>query len=80
MKPIIALLTHSCIDVLNLSLRGHGKNYAQTAGVDDSKYRINRGLKKYISPMVLQGKGVVRNKSLCSWSVSLWVGSWELLC
>jgi esterase/lipase len=40
MKPIIALLTHSCIDVLNLSLRGHGKNYAQTAGVDDSKARL----------------------------------------
>ncbi|MGW8325893.1 MAG: hypothetical protein ACWGNI_09285, partial [Desulfobacterales bacterium] len=40
MKPIIALLTHSCIDVLNLSLRGHGKNYAQTAGVDGSKARL----------------------------------------
>ena len=40
MKPIIALLTHSCIDVLNLSLRGHGKNYAQMAGVDGSKARL----------------------------------------
>jgi esterase/lipase len=40
MEPIIALLTHSCIDVLNLSLRGHGKNYVQTAIVDGSEARI----------------------------------------
>lgn len=40
MKPIIALLTHSCIDVLNLSLRGHGKNYSQTASIDDNKARL----------------------------------------
>ena len=40
MESIIALLTHSCIDVLNLSLLGHGKNYAQTASVDGSKARL----------------------------------------
>ena len=40
MESIIALLTHSCIDVLNLSLRGHGKNYIQTANVDDNKARM----------------------------------------
>jgi esterase/lipase len=40
MESIIALLTHSCIDVLNLSLRGHGKNYAQKANVDGSKARM----------------------------------------
>ena len=40
MESIIALLTHSCIDVLNLSLRGHGKNYIQKASVDDNKARM----------------------------------------
>ena len=40
MESIIALLTHSCIDVLNLSLRGHGKNYVQKANVDGSKARM----------------------------------------
>ncbi|MBU1161358.1 MAG: lysophospholipase, partial [Proteobacteria bacterium] len=40
MESIIALLTHSCIDVLNLSLRGHGKNYIQKANVDDNKARM----------------------------------------
>ncbi len=40
MESIIALLTHSCIDVLSLSLRGHGKNYAQKANVDGSKARM----------------------------------------
>ena len=40
MESIIALLTHSCIDVLNLSLRGHGKNYTQKANVDSSKARM----------------------------------------
>lgn len=40
MKSIIALLTHSYIDVLNLSLRGHGKNYTQKANVDGSKARM----------------------------------------
>ena len=40
MESIIALLTHSCIDVLNLSLRGHGGNYDKTANVDDSKARM----------------------------------------
>jgi alpha-beta hydrolase superfamily lysophospholipase len=40
MESIIALLTHSRIDVLNLSLRGHGKNYAQKANVDGSIARM----------------------------------------
>ena len=40
MESIIALLTHSCIDVLNMSLRGHGKNYAQMANVESSKARM----------------------------------------
>lgn len=40
MESIIALLTHSCIDVLNLSLRGHGNNYTQKTDVDDSKARM----------------------------------------
>jgi alpha-beta hydrolase superfamily lysophospholipase len=40
MNSIIALLTHSCIDVLNLSLRGHGGNYAKTANVDETKARM----------------------------------------
>lgn len=40
MESIIALLTHSCIDVLNLSLRGHGRNYTQKANVDGSKARM----------------------------------------
>jgi esterase/lipase len=40
MESIIALLTHSCIDVLNLSLRGHGKNYNSKANVDGSKARM----------------------------------------
>jgi len=40
MKPIIDLLTHSCIDVLNLSLRGHGKNYAQTSDINGSEARM----------------------------------------
>jgi len=40
MRSIITLLTHSCIDVLNLSLRGHGKNYIQKANVDGNKARM----------------------------------------
>lgn len=40
MESIINLLTRSCIDVLNLSLRGHGKNYAQKTNVDGSKARM----------------------------------------
>ena len=40
MESIISLLTHSCIDVLNLSLRGHGKNYTQKANVDGSNARM----------------------------------------
>jgi alpha-beta hydrolase superfamily lysophospholipase len=40
MEPIITLLTHSCIDVLNLSLRGHGKNYTQKANLNNSNARM----------------------------------------
>ncbi len=40
MESIIALLTHSYIDVLNLSLRGHGKNYIQKANVDGNTARM----------------------------------------
>jgi len=40
MESIIALLSHSCIDVLNLSLHGHGKNYTQKANVDGSEARM----------------------------------------
>jgi esterase/lipase len=40
MESIIALLTHSGLDVLNLSLRGHGKNYVQKANVDSSRARM----------------------------------------
>lgn len=40
MASIIGLLTHSYIDVLNLSLRGHGKNYVQKTNVDSNKSRM----------------------------------------
>jgi len=40
MESIIALLTHSYIDILNLSLRGHGKNYVQKAAVGNSRARM----------------------------------------
>ena len=40
MESIIGLLTHSCIDVLNLSLRGHGKNYIQKTNVDGNTARM----------------------------------------
>lgn len=40
MEPIITLLRHSCIDVLNLSLRGHGKNYTQKVNVEGSQARM----------------------------------------
>ena len=40
MEPIISLLTHSNLDVLNLSLRGHGSNYLHKKGEDDGKARL----------------------------------------
>jgi len=40
MKSIIALLTNSGIDVLNLSLRGHGRNYSHEGKIAESKARI----------------------------------------
>lgn len=40
MKSIISLLTGSGIDVLNLSLRGHGHNYFHEGKVDRGKARI----------------------------------------
>ena len=40
MKSIIKLLTDSEIDVLNLSLRGHGQNYSHEVDVDSSKARM----------------------------------------
>ena len=40
MESIIAPLTDFCIDVLNLSLRGHGKNYAQKANLNSKKARM----------------------------------------
>jgi alpha-beta hydrolase superfamily lysophospholipase len=40
MKSIIFLLTHSGIDVLNLSLRGHGSNYSHDTNKDTGKSRL----------------------------------------
>ena len=40
MKSIITLLTDYGIDVLNLSLRGHGRNYSHEVDVDSSTARI----------------------------------------
>jgi esterase/lipase len=40
MESIVALLAHSNIDVLNLSLLGHGKNYIQKKNVSESKARM----------------------------------------
>jgi len=40
MESIITLLTDSGIDVLNLSLRGHGRNYSHEVNVDSSEARI----------------------------------------
>lgn len=37
MEPIIALLTDSGIDVLNLSLRGHGPNHCHEADIDNAR-------------------------------------------
>jgi esterase/lipase len=40
MDSIITLLTHSDIDVLNMSLSGHGKNYCQQGLSDERKARM----------------------------------------
>jgi len=40
MESIITLLTDSGIDVLNLSLRGHGQNYFHEVDVDSSEARM----------------------------------------
>jgi pimeloyl-ACP methyl ester carboxylesterase len=40
MQAIITKLTESGIDVLRLSLRGHGENYAHYAGFDEAQARL----------------------------------------
>ena len=40
MQTIISVLTESGIDVLRLSLRGHGENYAHHAGIDEDQARL----------------------------------------
>ena len=40
MKPIIAKLTESGVDALNMSLRGHGENFTHQDGVDSDKARL----------------------------------------
>jgi len=40
MQTIISVLTESGIDVLRLSLRGHGENYTHHAGVDEDRARL----------------------------------------
>jgi dienelactone hydrolase len=40
MESIIEILTGSGVDALNLSLRGHGKNYSQQDGSDDAQARL----------------------------------------
>ena len=41
MRPIIYSLTMAGIEVLQLSLRGHGENYPHHEGVDDDQARMN---------------------------------------
>jgi esterase/lipase len=41
MKSIIAILTGTGVDALNLSLRGHGQNYSQQDGKNDAQARLN---------------------------------------
>lgn len=41
MQPIISKLTESGIDVLGLSLRGHGENFHHGNGVDDDTARLD---------------------------------------
>lgn len=40
MQPIISKLTESGIDVLGLSLRGHGQNYTHRKGIDEDQARL----------------------------------------
>jgi len=40
MQTIISVLTESGIDVLELSLRGHGENYTHQAGVEEDQARL----------------------------------------
>jgi alpha-beta hydrolase superfamily lysophospholipase len=40
MQPIIAKLTESGIDVLGLSLRGHGENYTHRNGIGEDQARL----------------------------------------
>ena len=41
MQPIITKLNESGIDVLRLSLRGHGDNYSREHGLDEDRARLN---------------------------------------
>ena len=41
MQPIISKLTGAGIDVLGLSLRGHGENFHHGKGVDDDTARLD---------------------------------------
>jgi len=40
MQPIMSKLTESGIDVLGLSLRGHGENYPHSKGIDNDQARL----------------------------------------
>ena len=40
MQAIISVLTESGIDVMRLSLRGHGENYTHHAGIDEDQARL----------------------------------------
>jgi esterase/lipase len=40
MQTIISVLTESGIDVLRLTLRGHGENYTHHAGIDEDQARL----------------------------------------
>ncbi|MBT8367075.1 MAG: lysophospholipase [Deltaproteobacteria bacterium] len=40
MQPIITKLTESGIDVLGLSLRGHGENFTHSDGIDEDQARL----------------------------------------
>ncbi len=40
MQPVISKLTESGIDVLGLSLRGHGENYTHSNGVEEDQARL----------------------------------------
>ena len=40
MLPVVGLLTAAGLDVLRLSLRGHGANFTRCAGMDDERARL----------------------------------------